>query len=244
MTREGYVRAIRPREAPKFLQGIKQVFDLPPGAVEEMFHVGPEDGVAYELLVRNGMLRTNRVHLNMGGFVYTNRQSLSVGLVLPADNLRDHFGGDPNLLIDWFTNLPALAPWLRNAQRGVFGAKIIRGGGFKDIPHLIDDGLAIGGAASAIGVDFPYPNFTGPATSMGLLLAQAAERIRAEGGRFTRDNLQRHYLAPLQRTQYWQDVAFLRRWPGYVKRTQVFFDQNLDLASAVPTCGRGRNDGS
>src|SRR5262249_24467784 len=24
-------------------------------------------------------------------------------------------------------------------------------------------------------------------------------------------------------------VEFLRRWPGYVKRTQVFFDRNLDL---------------
>lgn len=230
VTREGYERYTDAREAPKFLQGIKQVIELPAGAVEEAFRVGPEDGVAYELLVRNGMLRGKRLHLNMGGFIYTNRQSLSVGLVLPADNLRDHFDGDPNLLIDWFTNLPALQPWLRNGRRGVFGAKIIRGGGIKDIPHLIDDGLAIGGAASAIGVDFPYPNFTGPATGMGLLLAQAATRIRAEGGVFSRENLQRHYLSPLQRTHYWQDVSFLRRWPGYVKRTQVFFDQNLDLA--------------
>lgn len=230
VTREGYERFSDPREAPKFLQGIKQVIDLPPGAVEEIFHVGPEEGVAYELVIRNGAFRGKRVHLNMGGFVYTNRQSLSVGLVLPAENLRDHFDGDPNLLVEWFTNLPALAPWLRNGHRGVFGAKIIRGGGLKDIPHLIDDGLAIGGAASAIGVDFPYPNFTGPATGMGLLLVQAAEQIRAEGGRFTRDNLQRHYLEPLQRTHYWHDVAFLRRWPGYVKRTQVFFDQNVDLA--------------
>ena len=69
----------------------------------------------------------------MGGFVYTNRQSLSVGLVLPADNLREHFGGDPNLLMEWFENLPALRPWLRDGKRGPFGAKIIRGGGARDI---------------------------------------------------------------------------------------------------------------
>ena len=66
------------------------------------------------------------------------------------------------------------------------------------MPNLIDDGLAIGGAASAIGIDFPYPNFTGPATAMGLLIAQAARKIRDEGGTFTRDELQRHYLEPLQ----------------------------------------------
>ncbi len=230
VTKEGYERYSDPRDAPKFLQGIKQIIDLPPGAVEEIFGVGSEEGVAYEMLLRNGTLAGKSVHLNMGGFLYTNRQSLSVGLVLPADNLHEHFAGDPNLLIEWFENLPALRPWLKAGTRGVFGAKIIRGGGAKDIPTLIDDGLAVGGAASAIGIDFPYPNFTGPATAMGLLLTQAAQRIRAENGRFTRDDLRRHYLEPLQRTHYWKDVEFLRHWPGYVKRTQVFFDRNIDLA--------------
>src|SRR5438132_5816715 len=230
VTREGYERFSDQREAPKFLQGIKQVIDMPPGAIEEIFGVGPEEGVAYEMLVRNGSLRGRSVHLNMGGFVYTNRQSLSIGLVLPADNLNEQFGGDPNLLIEWFENLPALRPWFREGRRGVFGAKIIRGGGARDIPTLIDEGLAIGGAASAIGIDFPFPNFTGPATAMGLLIAQAASRIRAEQTSFTRENLRRHYLEPLQRSHYWQDVEFLRRWPGYVRRTQLFFDRNLDLA--------------
>jgi electron transfer flavoprotein-quinone oxidoreductase len=230
VTREGYERYTDQRAAPKFLQGIKQIIHLPPGAIEERFRVGPEEGVAYEILLRNGTLAGQRVQLNMGGFIYSNRQSLSVGLVLPADNLRDNFGGDPNLLIEWLENLPAFQPWLRGGERGVFGAKIIRGGGAKDIPNLIDEGLAVGGAASAIGVDFPYPNFTGPATGMGLLLTQAACRIRDERSGFTKDSLRRHYLEPLERSHYWQDVEFLRRWPGYVKRTQAFFDRNLDLA--------------
>jgi electron transfer flavoprotein-quinone oxidoreductase len=230
VTREGYERHTDHREAPKFLQGIKQVIDLPPGAIENTFGVGPDEGAAYEMLLRNGTLRGRNVHLNMGGFVYTNRQSLSVGLVLPADNLAEHFDGDPNLLIEWFENLPALQPWLEGGRRGVFGAKIIRGGGVRDVPALIDEGLAIGGAASAVGVDFPYPNFTGPATAMGLLLVQAARRIRGERTGFTREALRRHYFEPLRKTHYWKDVEFLRRWPGYVKRTRVFFDTNIDLA--------------
>src|SRR5262249_42361319 len=133
------------------------------------------------------------------------------------------------LLIEWFEQMPALAPWLKQGSRGVFGAKIIRGGGARDIPRLVDDGLAIGGAASAIGIDFPYPNFTGPATRMGLLLVEAVRRIRASKGGFTQANLEQHYLQPLQQTHYWQDVEFLRRWPGYVKRTTAFFGSHLDL---------------
>jgi electron transfer flavoprotein-quinone oxidoreductase len=230
VTREGYERHTDLREAPKFLQGIKEVLELPPRAVEQRFGVGAEEGVAYEMLVRNGTLRGKPVRLNMGGFVYTNRQSLSVGLVLPADNLAEHFDGDPNLLLEWFEGLPALRPWLEGARRSAFGAKIIRGGGARDIPTLIDEGLAVGGAASAIGIDFPYPNFTGPATAMGLLLTQAAVRIRGEGGGFTRAALERHYLEPLRRTSYWRDVEFLRHWPGYVKKTRAFFGRNLDLA--------------
>src|SRR5262245_60954572 len=121
VTREGYERFSDQREAPKFLQGIKQVIDMPAGAIEGIFGVGPEEGVAYEMLLRNGSLRGRDVHLNMGGFVYTNRQSLSVGLVLPLDNLHEQFGGDPNLLMEWFENLPALRPWFKGGKRGVFG---------------------------------------------------------------------------------------------------------------------------
>ncbi|HZU35999.1 MAG TPA: FAD-dependent oxidoreductase, partial [Gemmataceae bacterium] len=87
VTREGYERYTDPREAPKFLQGIKQVIDLPAGAVEEIFGVGRDEGVAYEMLLRNGSLRGRSITLNMGGFLYANRQSLSLGLVLPVDNL-------------------------------------------------------------------------------------------------------------------------------------------------------------
>ena len=64
---------------------------------------------------------------------------------------------------------------------------------------------------------------------MGLLIARAASRIRALGADFTRDNLRRHYLEPLQESHYWQDVEFLRNWPGYVKRTRTFFGRDLDV---------------
>src|SRR5205823_4840271 len=67
VTREGYERFTDQREAPKFLQGIKQVIDLPPGVIEETFGVGAAEGVAYEMLLRNGSLRGRSVHLNMGG---------------------------------------------------------------------------------------------------------------------------------------------------------------------------------
>jgi electron transfer flavoprotein-quinone oxidoreductase len=225
VSREGYDRSSDPRDAPAFLYCLQQVIDLPPGAIEERFQVGPDEGIAYDLLLRNRGQRP----LNVRGFVCTNRQSLTVGVVLPAENMRRHFDGEPRQLLDWFADMPALRPWWHDGRRGAWTARLLRAGGLRDVPYLIEDGLAVGGAAAGLGVDFPVRNMTGPATSTGLLLSRATVHIRAEGGDFSRDALGRHYLEPLQQTCYWRNAGFLRRWPGYVKKTRVLFDQELDV---------------
>lgn len=242
VTREGYEQLPEGKRQPSFLQGIKQVIDMSPEVVERNFDLRPGEGAAFEVILRNARLNGRQLRLNMGGFVYTNHASLSIGLVLPADHLAEHFAGDPNLLLEWFENLPDLQPWFAGGTRGVFGAKLIRGGGPKEFPRLVDHGLAIGGAASGLGVDFPYPNYTGPATRMGLQLVRAVKAIRRQNGEFTAETLQRYYLEPLKQTRYWRDAEFLRDWPGYVEKTQVFFDRQVDflLGSAWVWTQEGR----
>jgi len=228
ITKEGYEQSARGRQEVHFLQGVKQVIEMPGGAIEEIFGVAPEEGVAYEMLLRNVFFRGRETTLNMGGFLYTNRDSISLGFVLPLGHLNQGFGGDPNMLMEWLRGLPEIRRWTAGGRPGVFGAKLIRGGGVHDMPQLVDHGLAVGGAASAIGVDFPYPNFTGPATGMGLLLARAAVAIRREGGSFSLEELQRHYLDPLRRTHWYDDASHLHRWPEYVDKTRYFFGRNID----------------
>jgi hypothetical protein len=75
----------------------------------------------------------------------------------------------------------------------------------------------------------PALDFIGPATWTGLLVVQAAGRIRAEGGGFTREQLARHYLEPLRQSTCWQDAAFWQRWPGYLRRSRALFTRSLDL---------------
>jgi electron transfer flavoprotein-quinone oxidoreductase len=232
VTKEGYERETPGRQAPHFLQGVKQVIDMPEGAIERIFGLGAEEGAAYEILLRNARFRGRETNLNAGGFLYTNRRSISLGFVLPLENLHDSFAGDPHVLMEWLRGLPDVRRWTEGGTPGVFGAKLIRGGGSREIPHLADHGLAIGGAASGIGVDFPYPNFTGPATGMGLLVARAAVAIRQQGGSFTLDELKRHYVEPLRATHWWADVHHLRRWPGYVAKTRFFFSRNIDAMHA------------
>ncbi|HJO04336.1 MAG TPA: acyl-CoA dehydrogenase family protein [Acidobacteriota bacterium] len=245
VTQEGYEQDSphhRSTAAPHFLQGVKEVISLPEKVLEERFGLAPGEGLAYEMLLRNASRKGRTARLNMGGFVYTNRTSLSLGFVLPLDNLRHHFEGDHNILMEWLKGLPEIARMIDGGELTSYGAKIIRGGGLREIPRLVDDGLAIGGAATGIGLDFPYPNFTGPATAMGLHFARAVRQIAADagglGGRnqaaespFTERALRKTYLEAVESSHYYRSARHLRDWPAYVERTQFFFEKQLDLVN-------------
>jgi len=230
-TQEGYERV--EDERPEFLQGIKEVIELSPEVIEKRFDVGPGEGSASEVLVRNGNIGGSTARLNMGAFLYTNRDSLSIGLVLPLHNLKTEFSGDHNDLMEWFKGLPEIQKRIEGGEVTSFGTKIIRGGGYREIPQIVDDGLAIGGAATGIGLDFPYPNFTGPATKMGLLFAQAYDRIRTDGNEPGKLVLEDEYLQPLQETHYYQNVQYLQGFPSYVEKTKVFFENQIDLVAGT-----------
>jgi alkylation response protein AidB-like acyl-CoA dehydrogenase/ferredoxin-like protein FixX len=233
VTKEGLETVAAPAK-PHFLQGIKEVLALDPGEIERRFHLKPGEGAAFEIIIRNGMVGGKKARLNMGGFLYTNRDSLSVGLVMPLDLLAEHFSGDHTKLMAWFKTRSGLAPWLAGTRSIAYGTKLIRGGGLKEMPRIAEAGLAVGGAASGLGTDFPYPNYTGAATATGRIFAEAFRRITAEsGGDFTRENLEKHYGDPVRRTRYYRDSEFLRDWPDYVENTKTFFDNQVDFGMAT-----------
>jgi electron transfer flavoprotein-quinone oxidoreductase len=230
VSKEGYERATDPA-TPHFLQGIKEVIELDPEYIEHAFGLPRGEGAAFEILLRNGSIHNRTANLNMGGFLYTNKASISLGLVMPLENLAREFSGDHNRLMEWFKGLPEVRRWANHGRSTAYGAKIIRGGGFRELPQLVDDGLAIGGAATGIGLDFPYPNFTGPATAMGHLFAHAVQEIRATDKTFSRARLEQLYERPLRNTHYFKNVEFLEKWPSYVEHTRVFFGRAADLAT-------------
>ncbi len=225
ISREGLDRSRDPRDQPAFLYCLQQVVELPPGAIEEHFRVEPGQGVVYDFLLRNPAAKP----LNARGQLSTNRQGLTLSIVLPLTTLQRGSSGEPRQLLDWFVDMPALRPWLHEGRRGAWTAALLRTGGMRDVPYLIEDGLAVGGAVAGLGIDFPVLNLIGPATATGLLLSRAAARIRDEGRDFDRDSLMRHYLQPLQQTRYWRDMEYVQRWPGYLERTHVLFGHGLDL---------------
>jgi electron transfer flavoprotein-quinone oxidoreductase len=102
--------------------GIKEVYKLSESQVNERFNVGPGEGHAEEWLA--GFLPPGVMG---GGFLYTNRETVSVGLIL---NIASLFGKPVRTeeLMERFKLHPAIAPRLDGAELVEYGAKLIPGG--------------------------------------------------------------------------------------------------------------------
>jgi electron transfer flavoprotein-quinone oxidoreductase len=215
---------------PHYLQGVKAVLSLAPAEIEKRFKLGPGEGAAYELLLRNASIAGRTAKLNVGGFLYTNKDSLSVGYVAPLDNLRKNYRGGHDGLFEWMRGLPYIKELTDGAALSAYGTKIVRSGGWNERPVLVGDGLAVGGASAGLGVDLPFPNFTGPASATGLYFARAVKNILRQGRAFDAKNLTREYVDPLRESVYGRNARELSRWPGYFGSSGVLFGRTVDMA--------------
>ncbi|MBI5137776.1 MAG: acyl-CoA dehydrogenase family protein [Nitrospirae bacterium] len=220
---------------PGFSQGVKAVYRLGPDEIQRRFGVAPGEGAANEVIVRNASFGGRSLKLNMAAFVYTNRDTLSVGYAMPLANLASQYRGRHEELLAHVARMPGIAEYLEGAELSAFGAKLIRTGGITRAPRLVEDGLAVGGAAAALGIDAPYPNFTGPAAATGLYFGRAVATLARTGQAPTQRNLRAAYLEPLKASRYWKDAEALKAWPDFLEHTATFFGPVVDVA-----CGTTR----
>ena len=115
------------------------------------------------------------------GFLYTNRDTVSVGVVVSVTGLAAA-GVRPEELIADFKAHPAIAPWLKGATLKEYGAHLIPEGGYDAMPALAADGLLVAGDAAgltlAAGIWLEGVNF---AIGSGLAAGQTAAAAVASG---------------------------------------------------------------
>jgi electron transfer flavoprotein-quinone oxidoreductase len=102
--------------------GIKEVFRLDAARIEERFQLGPTEGHAEEWVA--GQFPPGVMG---GGFLYTNADTISVGLIL---NIQSLFGRGvySQELIEKFRLHPTIAARLKDAELVEYGAKLISSG--------------------------------------------------------------------------------------------------------------------
>ena len=188
--------------------GVKEVLALPRQVIDERFGVRGDHGVDVEIL---GCTRG----IPGGGFLYTNRDTVSVGVVvsvagLAAAKLR------PEDLIAELKAHPAIAPWLQGAELKEYAAHLIPEGGYDRLPALQADGFLLTGDAAglclAAGIWLEGVNF---AIGSGLVAGRCAAAAAAGGGDLS------SYRRELERTFVLQDHKRLRKAPELVLSERV-----------------------
>ncbi|HEV2316958.1 MAG TPA: FAD-dependent oxidoreductase [Thermoplasmata archaeon] len=184
--------------------GIKEVYRLDAGTIEERFQVGPGEGHAEEWIA--GLFPPGVMG---GGFLYTNRDTLSVGLIL---NIASLFGKDAysHDLMERFKLHPTIAGRLAGAELVEYGAKLISSGWASRPSAFHGDGWMIAGDAAGFvfsnGIVIQGMNY---AVRTGILAADAALAARAPGDPTAR-GLAR-YTAALEATHVLADFRDFER---------------------------------
>ena len=122
---------------------VKEVFKLPEEIINERFHVNSDEGCIYEIFGGSmlGMLGL--------GFLYTNKESVTIGLGVALNELIEN-SQRPYELLDKLKQHPEIAPLLKGGELLEYSAHLIPEGGYKKIPALYADGVMVCGDASMV----------------------------------------------------------------------------------------------
>lgn len=131
----GLRKEIKPKDV---ALGVKEVIKLSKEKIEERFNLGEAEGSIHEIFGEPmlGMLGL--------GYIYTNKESVSIGLGISLDELAKR-NLKPYELLDRLKSHPSLEPLLKDGELVEYSAHLIPEGGYNKIPKLFADGVMIAG---------------------------------------------------------------------------------------------------
>jgi electron transfer flavoprotein-quinone oxidoreductase len=152
--------------------GIKALLDIPSDVINERFGLAREQGFANEFVGCTDGIRG-------GGCMYTNYDSLSLGLVFHLASLKES-GKTPYDLLNAFMEQPQVAKMVRGGKLLEYSAHLIPEGGYNMVPELFGDGIMVTGDAAALcnatGLNLEGINL---ASHSGILAGQTAVAAHA-----------------------------------------------------------------
>ncbi len=193
--------------------GVKEVLRLDAHTIEERFNLNGDEGMTNEYV---GYASGN---VKGGAFLYTNRDTLSIGVVTQIASLAQQKQRAYDLL-DQFKQHPAIAPLVRDAVTLEYSAHMIPEGGWSMLPKLSRAGImVVGDAASfvfAAGLFLEGMNF---AIASGLIAAKVAQQAHQEKD-FSAQSMAR-YRTQLEESFVLQDMKKFRHAPTFMNNERL-----------------------
>jgi len=206
---------IRAKEPTKHLAvGVKSVIGLPRNVIEERFNLTGDEGAAYAVVgdCTNG--------IGGGGFLYTNLESLSVGVVLRLDDLVSR-GDTSSELHDRFLSHPAIEPFLRGGELLEYGCHMVAEGGQAMVHDLTRPGLVVVGEAAGFALNTGFTvRGMDLAAGSGLAAARTIDAALLKGD-FSKSSLD-SYSVELDKIFVGKDMRTYAKAPHFLENPRMY----------------------
>lgn len=145
---------------------VKEVYRLPQQRLEDRFNLNENEGFAAKIL--GGPLK----NMFAMGFMYTNKNTFSIGYGVSLDELKKH-KIKPYELMEELKAHPSISRYLKDAEFIEYSAHMIPEGSLNSIPKVYDNGVMIAGDAAGF-VDNIHFEGTNLAMLSGKLAGETA----------------------------------------------------------------------
>jgi electron transfer flavoprotein-quinone oxidoreductase len=193
--------------------GVKLLLGLPEATINERFHLVRDQGADISFLGAAGDMRG-------GGFIYTNHESISVGLVVHLDSLKES-GRTPYDALNEFLQHPSVKRLVKGGTPLEYSAHLIPEGGYSALPPVYTDGLMLAGDAAGLcytnGINLEGINL---AMTSGVLAAETAiEAIKIND--YTARSLS-IYKKKLEQSFILKDMKRFKNAAGMMRMERLF----------------------
>ena len=204
--------------------GVKEVYKLKKEDLENRLMLSGDEGMAWLTLgdMTDGLLG--------GGFIYTNKDSLSVGMVVGLEDIGKATKSVDDMLLA-FTNHPRIAPLLKNGQLKEHSAHLVPEGGFKALPKLGGNGYVIVGDAARMCMNLGY-------TIRGMDLAIesgmcAADAVNVALRDENMERVAKLYERQIKNSWLYKDMKLYKNMPAFLASNPRIFKEYPALVNNV-----------
>jgi electron transfer flavoprotein-quinone oxidoreductase len=212
----GQTAGLRDELKPKDVAlAVKEMHFLPEEVIESRFGLRGGEGVVIEAMgtITKGMTGT--------AFLYTNRESISIGIGCLVDDFT-RTGQSPYGLLDAFKAHPSVAPLLVGSEVKEYAAHLIPEGGYNAVPKLFGDGWLVVGDAAHL-VNAVHREGSNLAMTSGRMAGETIVRLKRTREPCNAANLA-SYRKALDESFVMKDMKKYRKVPDLLFKNRQFLD--------------------
>ena len=194
----------------------KEVIALPEERIRDRFCLTGNEGVACEYfgLAAKGAIGS--------GFIYTNKDTISVGIGGTVKSFIEH-KLNPNDVLEYFKNHSAVAPLVRDGDQKEYSAHVVPDGGFDKISQLVTDNVMVVGDAAGLVNASLFHEGTNLAMESGRIAGEVAVEAKTRKD-FSKSSLST-YQTRLFESFVIKDLKKFRKLPKTLGRNPQLFEK-------------------